>query len=68
MNCNLFEDTVRKTGCTMKFLASSVLGITEQTLWQKRNGYSEFKVSEIAKMKKFFKWDAETIDAIFFAA
>lgn len=67
MNVMMFDNEMKRCGCKKSFLANNVLGITEASLWKKRTGVSEFKVSEIAKMKKFFGWNAEMIDSIFFA-
>lgn len=62
----LLRETIEKSGISVTFIAKS-LGISRTGLYKKLNGKTEFKVSEISKMKDILNITPKERDAIFFS-
>ena len=62
----LLRETIEKSGISVTFIANS-LGISRTGLYKKLNGKTEFKVSEISKMKDILNITSKVRDAIFFS-
>ncbi len=54
------------SGISITAIAAKI-GISREGLYKKIQGETEFKASEIAKMKEILHLDDETRDAVFFA-
>ena len=65
MNYPEFCAAAAKTGTTNRALARAI-GISEQALYNKLRGNSEFKNSEIKKISKEMKLNMDAVNAIFF--
>lgn len=60
------KEKIRDTGLTMTAIGRRT-GITRETLYNKINGTSEFKASEIAAVSDILQLSNEERDKIFFA-
>ena len=65
MNVEELQISILKAGKTNRE-TSVYLGISEQAFYNKINGKSEFKNSEILKLSKFLKLSASKVNEIFF--
>ncbi|MBR3805101.1 MAG: XRE family transcriptional regulator [Clostridia bacterium] len=66
MNKKLLESKMKLFGDSNVTLAK-FLGITPQSLSSKKNESSEFRQSEIVKIKERYKLSTEEVNNIFFA-
>lgn len=66
MNSMELRAAIARTGKTYRSLAKD-LGISEQAFYNKMNGESEFKNSEIAKLIKELSLSTDDINIIFFS-
>ena len=66
MNKKLLESKMKLFGDSNVTLAK-FLGITPQSLSSKKNESSEFRQSEIVKIKERYKLSSEEVNNIFFA-
>ncbi|TLN26715.1 helix-turn-helix transcriptional regulator [bacterium] len=66
-NTAKLRDAINRTGISITFVANS-LGITREGLYNKLNGETEFKGSEIAAMAKLLNLSTKERDEIFFAS
>ena len=65
LNSAELKATIARTGKTYRSLAKS-LKISEQALYNKLNGESDFKASEIRILREELNLTSEEIDFIFF--
>lgn len=65
MNSSEFKVAVTRSGITNRQLANS-MGISEQALYHKISGRSEFKNSEIKVVAETLKLSMEEVNTIFF--
>lgn len=65
MNFPEFRVAVAKAGETNRSLARG-LGLSEQALYNKLNGQTEFKNSEIKKLAEILHLSMESVNLIFF--
>ncbi len=63
--CNMLKQKIEDSGLTFAFL-SKHLNIDRATLYNKVNGITEFKASEIAIISKLLNLSVEERDRIFF--
>lgn len=66
MNYDLLKETINKTGRTLTFVAQE-LGIERASLYNKLEGKTEFKISEIRKITDLLNLSTDERDSIFFA-
>lgn len=67
MNQCEFRAAVARAGITNRDMATH-LGMSEQALYNKANGKSEFKGSEIVKVAKLLNLNIDDVNLIFFDA
>lgn len=67
MNKKAFRAVMTSHGDNQRAVATA-LGITEQTLGRKLNGYTDFTQSEIRALTKIYKLSPTEVDYIFFGA
>ncbi len=65
MNFPEFRAAVARSGQTNRSLAQD-LGISEQSLYNKLNGQTEFRNSEIKKLATILRLSMESVNLIFF--
>lgn len=65
-NTALLQDAISKAGVTVTWLARE-LGITREGLYNKINGKTEFKASEVAAMARLLHLNQSQREQIFFA-
>lgn len=59
------KETINQRGISITFIANTI-GITREGLYNKLNGETEFKGSEIAKISKILRLTNKERDDIFF--
>ena len=64
MNYPEFRAAVARSGITNRDLAGS-LGLSEQAFYNKVNGQTEFKNSEIKKLSSILRLSMDAVNAIF---
>lgn len=62
----MLRDAIKESGVTLTYI-SEKMGIARESLYNKLNGSSEFKASEIAKLSSLLHLSVETREQIFFA-
>lgn len=62
----LLKAKINDSGLKFNFIAQE-LGITVYGLYKKVNNQTEFKASEISKIKQILNLDQNEVEAIFFA-
>ncbi len=62
----MLRDAIKESGVTLTYI-SEKMGLTREGLYNKLNGTSEFKASEIVKLSALLHLSAETREQIFFA-
>ena len=65
-NTELLRDVINKSGLTITFI-SDKMGLTREGLYNKLNGLSEFKASEIVRLSEILHLSSEKREKIFFA-
>ena len=65
MNIQEFRVAVARAGVTNRRIAND-LGLSEQALYNKLNGQTEFKNSEIVKLTKILQLSMDSVNSIFF--
>lgn len=65
INTKLLEKKISDSGMTMVSLAEKT-GILRESLYNKLNGNTEFKASEISSLSKVLRLSTRERDAIFF--
>lgn len=65
-NANLLREKIDESGYKLRFIAKKI-GITYQGFLKKVNNETEFKASEIQKLKELLNLTDEERDNIFFA-
>lgn len=65
MNYPQFHASMVESGFSKKEIANT-LGISEQALYNKLNGLTEFKNSEIKTISKLFNLTMDAVNIIFF--
>ncbi len=66
LDCEALEQAIAESGMTKRFIAGK-LDFTVQALADKLRGRTEFRASEIQKMKELLKMTNAERDRIFFA-
>ena len=66
MNSNELNAELARNGLSMP-KAADAIGIGKKAFYAKMNGESQFKQSEIQRLKKLLKLSDERVGAIFFA-
>ncbi len=64
-NKNKLRDELQKHGFTAT-KAAKAIQISRQTFYNKTDGYSQFRIDEIAALKKLLKLSPERLCEIFF--
>lgn len=67
LNKKLLRTTIKESGISITFIAKE-LGISRECLYQKLNGSTEFRASEIYSLQKVLRITNTKRDAIFFAS
>lgn len=67
MNYPEFRAAIARSGITNRELAHS-LGLSEQAFYNKANGQTEFKNSEIKKLSGLLRLSMDAVNQIFFDA
>lgn len=67
MNSTEFRVAVARSGATNRGLARS-LGLSEQAFYNKANGSTEFKGSEIKRLAELLNLSMDAVNLIFFDA
>ena len=62
----MLRNAIKESGITLTSI-SEKMGLTREGLYNKLNGTSEFKASEIVKLSTLLHLSAETREKIFFA-
>lgn len=65
VNTKLLRESIDSLGMSISFVAKQI-GISRESLYQKMNGETEFKASEIYALKDLLRLDNNKRDAIFF--
>lgn len=65
MNCGEFRVAIARAGTSNREVAAS-LGLSEQAFYNKMNGRTEFKNSEIIKLTRLLGLSMESVNLIFF--
>ena len=65
MNIQEFRVAVARAGVTNRRIAND-LGLSEQAFYNKLNGQTEFKNSEIVKLTKILQLSMDSVNSIFF--
>ena len=63
--CNMLKHRIEESGITLTFLAKQ-LSIDRATLYNKLNGITEFKASEITIISRLLNLTTDERDEIFF--
>lgn len=66
MNCREFRAAIARAGLSKRAIADS-LGMSEQAFYNKMNGRTEFKNSEIVKLSELLGLTMESVNLIFFS-
>lgn len=65
INKVLLKEAIKERGISITFLAKKI-GISREGFYKKMNGTTEYKVSEVSKIKKILNLTDKDIDEIFF--